>query len=61
MNKKMTLLLASLLLIVGTVIDMLYYNPPAELVATIGLVIIVAEKRFGVIRKFEKEFTDDDQ
>lgn len=61
MNKKTTLLVASLLLIVGTIIDILYYNPPAELVATIGLIIIVAEKRFGVIRKFEKEFTDDDQ
>lgn len=61
MNKKMSLLLASLLLIVGTIIDILYYNPPAELVATIGLIIIVAEKRFCIIRKFEKEFTDDDQ
>ena len=59
-KKKITLLLASLLLVVGTIIDMLYYNPPAELVATIGLIIIVAEKRIGVIRKFEKEFTDDD-
>lgn len=61
MNKKMTLLLASVLLIVGTVIDMLYYNPPAELVATIGLIIIVAEKRFGVFHRLEKEFMDNDQ
>lgn len=60
-KKKITLLLASLLLVVGTIIDMLYYNPPAELVATIGLIIIVAEKRTGAMRKFEKEFTDDDQ
>ena len=60
-KKKITLLSASLLLIVGTVINILYYNPPAELIATIGLIIIVAEKRTGAMRKFEKEFTDDAQ
>ena len=60
-KKKITLLSASLLLIVGTVIDILYYNPPAELIATIGLIIIVAEKRTGVFHRLEKEFMDDDQ